>query len=344
MVMLTRVTVAALFLVTAAMPGYPQQAASAQSAEPFTFGVIGDTGYAPDQEPMVDNLLADVYTSPLAFLVHVGDLGGPSFGSCTDEHWSTRLAQFQASPHPLIFTPGDNDWTDCWEERAGGYDALERLATLRERFFAGEQSLGQRTLPVLRQSSQAGYAAYRENVRWTHEGVTFITVHYVTEVLGRSPETDAEFAERNAANLAWVRDGFAAARAANSRGIVVFTQGNPFPDYAAGRGVPPEPRRGFEGLWSLLEDEVAGFGKPVLLMHGDTHYFRVDNPLHASLPECVAGTHDVRPIYCRLHNLTRVEVFGAPYHHWVEVMVDPNDPMLFTIRPRLVLANLSERP
>jgi len=339
------ITVASVILLAALnTDAYTQQLASSQSAEAFEFAVIGDTGYAPTQEPLVDNLLEELNKSPLEFVVHVGDFGGPSAASCTDEHRGRRLAQFQASEQPLIYTPGDNDWTDCWEERAGSYDALERLRSLRETFFAGEQSLGRRTVPLIRQSNQVGYVAFRENVRWTHRGVTFLTLHYVTEVLGRTPETDAEFAERNAANLVWLRDGFLAAQSANSRGIVILTQANPFPIYAGGRGVAPEPRAGFNDFWSLLEDETIAFGKPVLLVHGDTHYFRVDYPLHSSAPECQAGTHDVRPIYCRIHNLTRVEIFGAPYHHWVQVTIDPNDPNLFTVRPRLVEANLPAQP
>jgi hypothetical protein len=339
------ITAASVVLLAALhTPVYPQQLARSQSAEAFEFAVIGDTGYALNQEPLVDNLLAEINGRLLEFVVHVGDFGGPSAGSCTDERRSVRLAQFQASAHPLIYTPGDNDWTDCWEERAGSYDALDRLRSLRETFFAGERSLGTRTVPLNRQSNQVGYATFRENVRWTHGGVTFLTLHYVTEVLGRTFETDAEFAERNAANLVWLRDGFLAARSANSRGIVILTQANPTPTYAGGRGVAPEPRAGFNEFWSLLQDETIAFGKPVLLVHGDTHYFRVDYPLHSSAPECQSGTHDVRPIYCRIHNLTRVEVFGAPYHHWVQVTVDPNDPSVFTVRPRLVEANLPAQP
>ena len=337
--LLVGITVA-LMVATSALVGSPTTAASAVSQAAFDFAVIGDTGYTADQERMVDNLLEAVNRPHLEFVAHVGDLGGPSAGSCTDEHRARRLSQFQGSVHPLIYTPGDNDWTDCWEERAGGYDPLERLGTLRHAFFAGEESLGARRVSLNRQSAQPGYAAYRENARWTHRGVTFVTVHYVTEVLGRTAETDAEFEDRNGANVAWLQESFAAARSTNSAGVVILTQGNPFPTYAGGRGVAPEPRPGFGEFWTALEEETRAFARPVLLVHGDTHFFRIDNPLHASYAECHEGTHDVRPIYCRLHNFTRVEVFGAPYHHWVQVTVDPRDPGLFTVRPRLVEGNL----
>jgi hypothetical protein len=331
-----------LLVPMAACAGGARQPTSAAAQQAFTFAVIGDMGYSADQEPLVDNLLAAVNAAPLELVVHVGDLGGPSTGSCTDEHWAHRLTQFRASSHPLIYTPGDNDWVDCWEERAGSYDALERLDSLRDRFFPDEQSLGQRTLPLIRQSATPGYPQFRENARWSHGSVTFMTVHYVTEVLGRTTETDAEFEARNRANVAWLTEGFRSARDTDSRGVVVLTQANLFPDYAAGRGVPPQPRQWFEEFWSQLEQETSLYGKPVLLAHGDTHYFRVDYPLHSSAPECLEGTYDVRPLYCRFHNLTRVESFGAPFHHWVEVTVDPSDPTLFTVRPRLVEANMPD--
>ena len=89
-------------------------------------------------------------------------------GACTDALRARRLAQFHASAHPLIYTPGDNEWTDCHEHKgvAGG-DPLERLATLRTLFFPDEQSLGQRNIPLMRQSAaRPRFAKYRENARW----------------------------------------------------------------------------------------------------------------------------------------------------------------------------------
>src|SRR5438552_812055 len=115
--------------------------ASAQEPRDFTFGLIGDLAYSPAEEPLLANVLAELNRTPLAFVVHVGDLGSPRAGSCTDELWARRLAQFRASANPLIYTPGDNEWTDCHAQQGvPGGDPLERLAKLRSLFFAGEQS------------------------------------------------------------------------------------------------------------------------------------------------------------------------------------------------------------
>ena len=93
-----------------------------------------------------------------------------------------RLSQFNASIHPLIYTPGDNEWTDCHDAQGTkGGNPLERLARLRSLFFADEQSLGRRKVTLTRQSrsSDPVFAKYRENVRWDHGGVTFVTIHVV---------------------------------------------------------------------------------------------------------------------------------------------------------------------
>src|SRR5205085_7073864 len=121
-----RLTVAALAVLIAGC-------ASSPSAD-FSFALIGDLGYMPAQEPMVDRVLRDINGQALAFVVHDGDLGSPPNGSCTNALWARRLAQFQASAHPLIYTPGDNEWTDCHAaEGASGYEPLERLSALRDR-------------------------------------------------------------------------------------------------------------------------------------------------------------------------------------------------------------------
>jgi len=73
----------------------------------------------------------------------------------------------------------------------------------------------------------------------------------------------------------------------------------------------------------------------VVLVHGDSHFFRTDKPL----PARVAGA----PIRPSIENFTRVETFGSPNHHWVEVSVDPNDPNVFTVRQRIVAANVVKR-
>ena len=307
-------------------------------AQVLTFALIGDLGYVPSEEAGLANVLAELNNdSALSFVVHVGDLSSPRYG-CTDEMQARRLAQFNALPHPLIYTPGDNEWTDCHEgQNIKGFDPLERLAKLRTIFFQGEQSLGRRTISLTRQSRDPDFAKYRENVRWDLGGVTFVTLHVPgsNNGLGRSPEGDVEFTERNKANMAWLRQAFAYAQTNNSRAVMVMQQANMFPEMPPFSGKPRIPS-GYSDLRALLEREAAAFQRPVILVNGDSHYFRIDNPFRKDAPP------GQRPPPS-LENFLRVETFGTPNHHWLHVTVEPNNPSVFVFRPRIVSANVTKR-
>jgi hypothetical protein len=117
----------------------PRQAEAQGQA--LTFGLIGDLVYNPAEEPLLQNVIDDLNNNSLAFVVHLGDLSSPRF-ACTDELLARRLAQFRASAHPFVFTPGDSDWTDFHSgQSVAGADPLDRLAKVRAMFFEGEQSL-----------------------------------------------------------------------------------------------------------------------------------------------------------------------------------------------------------
>jgi hypothetical protein len=297
----------------------------------FQFALIGDLGYNAEQDALFANVLAEIDATPnLAFVVHDGDLWGDAYGGCRDEFYPARLDLFQRSVHPFIFTPGDNDWTDCWQERNGGYDQLDRLALLRGLFFSDSSSLGQRRIELNRQSADPAFVDYPENARWSLGGVTFLTLHVVgsNNNLGTGVDSEQvvataeEWNARTKANLDWLRQGFADARAANSRAVMIVQQANPYFELQTWE------RTGFNELIDALREETVAFGRPVVLVHGDTHYFRIDKPLLASRN----GP--------RIENFTRVETFGEPDHHWVHVTVNPADPNVFTFRQRIVEANV----
>jgi hypothetical protein len=85
-----------LSLLGTSAPARTQDASPAE----FTFGLFGDLGYSAAEEPLLDNLLSDFNRRRLDFLVHVGDLGRPRSGSCTNELWARRFAQFSTSANP----------------------------------------------------------------------------------------------------------------------------------------------------------------------------------------------------------------------------------------------------
>ncbi len=302
-------------------------AARATSAAPvFEFALIGDLGYDEEQDPWFLNVLDDLNATPdLAFVIHDGDLWGDGHGGCRDELYAQRLQWFQAMAHPFILVPGDNDWTDCWQPRFGGYDQMERLALERRLFYGDDFSLGQQKLPLVRESTDPRFAEYRENARWDYGGVTFLTLNIQgsNDNRGTGPNHDeVEWSQRTAANLAWLQQGFAHARESGNRAIMIVMQADPLFER------PRELRTGFNDFIDALENETVAFPGQVVLVHGDTHYFRIDKPLVSS----VSGH--------RLENFTRVETFGQPDHHWVHVTVDDADPNVFTFRQRIVQRNL----
>src|SRR5206468_3594131 len=84
-----------------------------------------------------------------------------------------------------------------------------------------------------------------------------------------------EFGERNAANVAWVKQAFGLAARENYRAVMILMQANPHFDLPATNKL----RAGFNEIIRVLEAETLAFQKPVVLVHGDSHYFRIDKPL-----------------------------------------------------------------
>jgi hypothetical protein len=318
----------------------------------FEFALIGDMPYDGQQEKEFPNVMKEINAADLAFVVHNGDIwwdgaawtekaGG--LPPCSDETFQDRFGLVQTSRHPFIYVPGDNEWADCHRAKPRTFDPFERLAKLRQMFFRGDRSLGQRTMPLTRQSEDSRYA-FRENVRWTAGDVMFVTLHMIgsNNNLGRTPEMDAEHAVRTAANLAWMRQAFDLAARNGSKAIMIIAQANPqfetsWPPNTQERYLlwglamkPPQTRRatGFDEFLAALEKETVAFGKPVVYVHGDTHQFRIDKPLY--------GSRSRRAI----ENFTRVETFGHPNTHWVRAIIDPSDPNIFRFRQEIVKENL----
>lgn len=291
------------------------------SAESIQFALIGDTPYGEQQAKVsFPNLIEELNAAPLAFVVHDGDIKAGA-APCTDESFLKVLAEFQTIRHPLVYTFGDNEWTDCEHCQTNAFAPMERLQKLRDLFTAGERSLGGRPMPLLRQSQDPRFAAFRENVRWTTGEVVFAMVN----VPGDDNNVDEpEFAWRNAANIAWIRDAFAVATLNRARAIMLIMQADPHFDLAATNVL----RRGFNEMLGVIEDETMAFAKPVVLVHGDSHYFRIDQPLKSSVS------------HRRIENFTRVETFGNPDVHWVRVTIDPDDPNIFRFERQMVRKNL----
>ena len=290
----------------------------------FRFAVFGDGPYGNAENGRARRVIDALNERPLQFVIHVGDI---MWQQCTDTAYRERRALIETIRHPVIYTPGDNEWLDCVDIAFRAVDPLERLASLRSTFFApADRSLGETPLMLETQSADPEHAEFVEHARWSHGGVLFATIHVVgganggRPFRGREPRHDEEVARRTRAALDWLRDGFRAAAAADAAAVVVALHASLLHEPSNPEGAAYAPIR--DALIELAKE----LGKPVLLVHGDEHQYIVDRPFS----DPVTG----EPI----SNLQRLETFGSPDIGWVDVVVDTTlaDPFRFepNVTPR----------
>ncbi len=323
----------------------------------YAIGLWGDLPYSDVQALTgVPNLIADMNQQELAFTVHDGDLkaGNGTPGSvtpttCVDALYTQALGFFNSLKAPAVFTTGDNDWTDCDRPSNGGFSSLERLDHERALFFSTPFSLGQHRMRMEVQSTPlclgvSGPVPCVENRRWTVGGVTFVTLNIqgsCNNLCDTNPDP-LEFAARNAANIAWLKDSFDVAKARGSAAVMLISQADPGWDLSTGEGAPlRDPKTlvetdglpdGFHDFLVALRDQVVAFSRPVAYVHGDSHYFRVDKPFLNAKGQ-------------RLENFTRVETYGDNQANgtndvnWLKVNVDARSREVFSYQPQVVPGN-----
>jgi hypothetical protein len=144
--------------------------------------------------------------------------------------------------------------------------------------------------------------------------VRFVTINVPgsNNNMGVDARSDAEAKCRDEANRRWVERAVAASEEPETRALVIAMQANPW--YTT--------RKVYGPTLATIENAARKLRKPVLLVHGDTHNYRVDMPFTDALGAPLA-------------NLTRVETYGSPIVGWVKVTVDPADPKLFGFAPHI---------
>lgn len=186
---------------------------SAFGKTPFPFIVLGDLPYGSPEKsyPLYKALIDQINHLEPSFSVHVGDIKSGST-LCSDEEFAQQKSHFQRFKNAVVYTPGDNEWTDCHRLNNGSYDPVERLRSIRHTFYTPGLSLGQKPIKVQNQSvEQPQFSQYVENLRWVHQKVLFVTLHMVgsnNNLEGRDIAAVTEFFERDAANVAWIHASF----------------------------------------------------------------------------------------------------------------------------------------
>ncbi|GAA0948400.1 hypothetical protein GCM10009554_45980 [Kribbella koreensis] len=311
----------------AATVGLPSATATSASHEdkPYTFAVIGDIPYGAAQIAAFPKVVQQINADPQVRLVsHLGDIKDGS-SQCTDEYFGQVKTQFDKFSDPLVYTVGDNEWTDCHRVNNGAYNPLERLAKIRSVFFPTPgRTLGEHPAKV---TSQAGQGL-PEDVTFTRADVAFAAVHVVgsnnslapwTGRTAPTPEQTAEVLGRTAGVIQEIRDTFARAREEHNRAVVLLTQADMFdptvtaPAYADWYA--------FQPVVQAIAQESAAFRGPVYLFNGDSHQYNADQPLAAG-SKWLTLYGVTKPV----SNLTRVTIDGSTaVNNYLRVTIDPKN-------------------
>jgi len=301
---------------------------SAQSLEPFQFIALGDMPYSiPDDYPRYERLIATINQANPSFSIFIGDTKSGST-PCSDEYNQKVKGYFNQFKSPLIYSVGDNEWTDCHRPLAGSYDPIERLDALRSTFFSTSKSFGKRQLNLTRQSDvDPKHQKFVENAYWVKNHFLFVSVHIPgsNNNFERDEQAKAEYYERNQANLDWIQNSFALAQKMNYLGIIFCYQADMF--YTPTQAVSPDS--GYRDTLLELSKSAQLFKKPVLLIHGDSHRLILDQPLK---------TVDQKNV---LENVLRLEVMGAEQVQAVSIEVNPKSEQPFSFTPILLRQNMT---
>ena len=369
-----------------ALPAIANHDDDSRSDDVLTIAVYGDAPYgckaptaaaAPDECPAGAGVAPDSPNGPnpgdprqleatpafinavnhdhkVELVLFAGDIHSGS-GFCTqayDQAIADLWAEFR---DPLVYTPGDNEWTDCQKSKEGGgiknaagdyvaYAAghpVANLALVRSIFFpeAG-RTLGGREKRVTSQAlaydpAHPSDAEYVENVMWEQARVLFVTAN----IPGGSNNDDdqwnagafgavksapqiQEVAQRTAADLRWLDAAFARAKAHDVKAVLIMEQADMWD--LDGTGPSLAHIANYEPFIAKIAALSKDFGKPVLLINGDSHKYRSDNPLVDNAPcvietgngtetsACAEDDYDSHPYYgTGVPNFHRLTIHGS---------------------------------
>jgi hypothetical protein len=333
-------------------------AAGAAAANPNTLmlAVYGDSPYGTSNADTAEFQAAPAFIQTINAdpsiqeVVQVGDIHSGS-QKCTVAYDQSIFDLWTAYQKPLIYTPGDNEWSDCTkvkEQPGSDFQSnpdmpLQQLQTVRSIFFANPGwTLGQHPMQVVSQATESDPAypqdaQYVENVMWEQSKTVFVTLNVpggsnndidpwfaATHSTPWNPNQQIEMQRRTAADVRWLNAAFAQAEADNAHSVVIIGQADMW-DTAD----TPSHQTNFEPIIAAFASNAETYGKPVLYFNGDSHIYRSDNPLQqgaACYTETVSCTADAwlqHPFY-DVPNFHRIVVHGSTFPlEWLKLTIDP---------------------
>jgi hypothetical protein len=341
-----------------------------------TVAVFGDSPYGTSPTDtaefqataaFIDGINAD---RDVSLVLHVGDIHSGS-QYCTESYNRSVYTLWAAFQHPLVYTPGDNEWADCHKAKEGGGtynaatgkidyrldasgdlinymggDPVANLDLVRSIFFANPGfSLGAHK-HVHSQFHAFDRAhptdnKYVENVMWEQHKVLFVTVNipggsnndgdiwYGAPTM--SDRQAQERTERTAANLRWLDAAFARAKEMDADAIVIQSQA----DMWDLDGKAASHLADYKPFIDRIAVLAKHFRKPVLMLNGDSHVYRSDNPLVQSAPcvtesstgpgevACTNDPYTSQPNDYNVPNFHRIVVHGSTFPlEWLKLRID----------------------
>jgi hypothetical protein len=363
-------TVAAVFVATTlhAQNGNPINKGSANA---MTLAAFGDWPYSQNLKNSAPLLIESVNSDPKVSLVlHVGDIHSGSM-PCTGAFltptpatsvptWNQDIFNlFEQFKDPLVYTPGDNEWTDC--HKTGQFTSgapLNELRAVRNLFFGNPGvTLGGRKKQVITQQAAFDHqfgadAQFVENVMWEESQVLFVTLNvpgsnndhlpwsggtatvpgppYPAKAFLDEPARQREALEREAANLRWLTKAFQTAEANDAKAVLIGLQADMWDPAQLLPGAGGLD--GYDQFVQRLAALAAHFGKPVLLINGDSHLYGADQPLSSAFYTQSGGVGDLHHVGFPVPNFTRITVQGSTNlpHEWLRISIDPRSPWVFS--------------
>ncbi len=331
---------AAAFALLTAPSAFAHHRHHRGSATPVTYAVIGDTPYGQPQIDNFPNDVAEINQDPKVGLVmHLGDIKNGST-DCSTSYFEQIRGDFDAFKDPFVYTPGDNEWTDCHRANNGGYwpagpvlngdTRPARLDEIRRIFFDQPG----RTLGVHSRKVAAQTPDFPENVRWFASRVEFGDLNLPGSNNDWAPwfgepQTSSQIDEvtkRTAADITWLDRIFDRATHQDAKAVVIGIQADMWDPEIEG---DPASYDHFTPIVQELARRSLAFGRPVLLLNGDSHQFTDDHPLaDPARPQ----NKSIYGITRDVPNLHRITVNGSttPCHEWLKLRVDPRSHAVFS--------------
>ena len=340
-----------------------------------TIALFGDAPYGTTPTDNAEFLATPAFVQSVnadpdvSLVMHVGDIhSGKQY--CTNRYDHGVRELWNKFADPMIYTPGDNEWTDCHKTTEGGgtYNAgtgqvdflkdpdgklidyaggnpISNLGLVRSIFFnhPGRTIGGKRVVTTQAQAfdpSSPSDSEFVENVTFRQSGVRFVTLNipggsnndadiwYGAPTM--SDQQSHEISVRNAATMHWLDAAFDKAEAEHAKAVLIFVQADM---WDASDNIAHLAN--FDPLLTEIAARTTAFGKPVLLVNGDSHVYRSDNPMKQGAP-CVLdpGSGQVAapcPTDVWVHhpdldvaNFHRIVVHGSTTPlEWLKMTIDP---------------------